>query len=336
MSQVPAISVVVIGRNEGARLVRCLASVNQARAPAYTLELVYVDSASTDDSVAQAAAAGARCVTLRAARPSAARARNAGWEAAAGQFILFLDGDTILHPAFIDAALVAMRDASVAVAWGHRRELAPRQSLYVRVLDLDWIYAPGDTAFCGGDALMRRAMLAQVGGFDAGLIAGEEPELCSRIRAAGGIIRHLDVPMTLHDLAVNDWQAYWRRAFRAGHAYAEVAQRLTARGDPMWAHEARRNLVQGAALAAAPALLLGAALWQPLAAALLLACAGALLLRSAIRCGWKCRHWPTRLLYALHSQLQQLPIMCGQMAFYRDCRRGRQRALIEYKPGDRK
>ena len=331
--RLPGVCAIVIGRNEGARLVRCLESVRAARNAAYELDIIYVDSASDDDSALRAALLGAQVIRLDAARPSAALARNAGWQAASSEFILFLDGDTILHPDFIGAALAALAAPEVAIVWGHRRELAPQQSLYVRVLDLDWIYAPGDTAFCGGDALMRRAPLARAGGFDASLIAGEEPELCSRIRAQGGVIRHLDVPMTLHDLAINSWQAYWRLAFRSGHAYAEVAQRLKARGDTRWQRDARRNLVHGAIVASAPALLLGAIAWQVQAGALMVALAGAMLLRSAARASWKGGDRPTRMLYALHSHVQQVPIMCGQIAYHRDVRRGRQRALIEYKEG---
>jgi glycosyltransferase involved in cell wall biosynthesis len=327
------VSVVVIGRNEGARLLRCLASVRAACNAAYELDIIYVDSASGDDSVAAAGLAGAKVIHLDAVRPSAALARNAGWQAATGEFILFLDGDTILHPDFIAVALAAMAAPDVAVVWGHRRELAPQQSVYVRVLDLDWIHVPGDIEFCGGDALMRRVVLAQAGGYDASLIAGEEPELCSRIRAQGGIIRHLDAPMTLHDLAIDNWSAYWRRAFRTGHAYAEVVQRLKSRSDAMWQRDARRNLVHGAAVAAAPVTLLAAILWQPLAGALLLGLACVLLLRTALRCRWKSSDPVTRILYALHSHVQQLPIMCGQLAYHRDQRRGRQRALIEYKEG---
>jgi hypothetical protein len=297
----------------------------------YELDIIYVDSASGDDSVLRAVKSGAQVIRLDAARPSAALARNAGWQAASSEFILFLDGDTILHPDFITLALAALVAPEVAVVWGHRRELAPQQSVYVRVLDLDWIHATGEIAFCGGDALMRRAVLAQAGGYDVSLIAGEEPELCSRIRAQGGTILHLDVPMTLHDLAIDSWQAYWRRAFRTGHAYAEVVQRLTARGDTMWQRDARKNLVHGTIVAAAPVALLAATWWQPLMGALLLALACAMLLRTALRCRWKSSDPVTRILYALHSHVQQLPILCGQLAYHRDLRRGRQRALIEYK-----
>lgn len=326
----PSLAVVVIGRNEGERLRRCLESVRTALAAYPSSDIVYVDSGSGDASLAIAAAAGARTVSLGQGRHSAARARNAGWQACASALVLFLDGDTVLAPEFLPAALAALDDAAVGVVWGHRRELNPRQSVYVRVLDLDWIYPPGDSLFCGGDALMRRALLATVGGFDEALIAGEEPELCSRLRAAGARIAHLDVAMTGHDLAILSFRAYWRRAFRAGHAYAEVARRCRLRREPLWRREARANVGRGSAVVCAPLATLAACLWHPGAGAALLTAAALLLLRSVRRSHWKTTERGTRLLYALHSHFQQLPILCGQLAYHRDRLRGRRRGLIEY------
>ena len=186
------VSVVVIGRNEGARLDACLRSVRDIEgtqsgtAPdGFTTELIYVDSASTDGSVALAESYGARVIVLHLARLCAAAGRNAGWRLARGEFVLFLDGDTVLDPAFVERALPSFEEASVGVVWGHRRETLATRSLYNRVLDLDWIYAPGETLFCGGDALFRRDVLKRTEGFDETLIAGEEPELWQPDPGAG-------------------------------------------------------------------------------------------------------------------------------------------------------
>jgi glycosyltransferase involved in cell wall biosynthesis len=327
----PLVSVVVIGRNEGERLSRCLASIQAMHAAGFQTEMIYVDSASTDGSPAQAAELGAQVIDVRPERPSAALGRNAGWRAAQGEFILFLDGDTVLHPDFVSTALAKMNNPEVAIVWGHRREMNPEQSVYVRVLDLDWIYPPGESEFCGGDALMRRNILEAVDGFDATLIAGEEPELCRRIRSLGRVILHIDAPMTLHDLAINRFAPYWKRAFRAGHAYAEVAHRYRDSSDPLWLAETRRNQIHGAALLAAPWIVFAAALTQPWLAGGLLLGGLALLARSAHRCTWKSPRLSTRLLYAVHSHFQQIPILFGQIAWRLDAWRGRQRQLIEYK-----
>lgn len=328
------VSVVVIGRNEGHRLSRCLQSVAGMTREGFELEVIYVDSASTDGSPDIAAAMGARVITLESAHPSAARGRNAGWRAAKGAFVLFLDGDTIVHPTFVSTALMTMRAPNVAVVWGHRRELYPEHSIYNRVLDLDWAYPPGRTAFCGGDALMRVSMLQVVDGFDATLIAGEEPDLCRRIRALGGVIQHIDAPMTGHDLAITRFAAYWKRAYRAGHAYAEIASRYRHSPDPLWLRDSRRNLLHAGGLLVLFGMLPLSLTW-PASTLLLLAMLLVLIGRTFLRCHWKSTDRRTRLLYSVHAHLQQLPIALGQASYLLNEWRGQRSRLIEYKNSPR-
>ncbi|OQW90972.1 MAG: glycosyl transferase family 2, partial [Beggiatoa sp. IS2] len=216
----PQLSVVIIGRNEGQRLVDCIRSVQAMNFPAKDREIIYVDSDSTDDSPARAQALGVKVIVVYPERPAAAIGRNAGWQAARAPFILFLDGDTILHPDFVKQAFTHFDDPQVAVVWGHRRESHPEVSVYQRVIDLDWIYPPGISEFCGGDAVICRQVLGEVGGYNPNLIAGEEPEMCQRMQAKGYVVLHIDAPMTLHDLAIHSWSQYWRRAVRSGHAMA--------------------------------------------------------------------------------------------------------------------
>lgn len=327
------LSVVVIGRNEGERLVRCLNSVLSADTGGYALEMIYVDSASVDGSPQRAQALGAKVLTVHPKRPSAATGRNAGWKAASGEMVLFLDGDTVLAPDFIPAALRELAESTAtAVVWGHRRELAPQDSIYNRVLDLDWIYVPGTTDFCGGDALFRRDALVRSGGYNDSLIAGEEPELCARLRTLGYCIRHIDASMTGHDLAMQHWQQYWRRAERAGHAYAEISMLLKDSTTRLWSREAKRNLWHGGLMVAASASLIMLVLsgaW--IAVSVMLISAVAIVLRSAWRSRWKSTQWFTLLVYGVHSHLQQVPILWGQLLYRQALRRGQSRRLIEYK-----
>jgi cellulose synthase/poly-beta-1,6-N-acetylglucosamine synthase-like glycosyltransferase len=320
----PTLSVVVIGRNEGERLRRCLTSIGAMTPVEGGYEVVYVDSNSTDGSAALAASFGAKVIELNAARPSAALARNAGWRAATAPWILFLDGDTILHPDFPQTALSEAGAGPVAAVWGHRRELFPTANFFHRVLDLDWVYAPGITPFCGGDALFRRSSLEQSGGFDETLIAGEEPELCTRLRSLGHQILHIDAPMTGHDLAITTWRQYWRRAARAGYAYAQMSWRTRHSQWKLWGAEARGNAIRVLPLAALVALI-------PVAPVPALAVLSALVVRSAWRARWKSADPVSLLAYGAHSHLQQLPIFAGQIAFWWDLAQGRRRGLIEYK-----
>jgi glycosyltransferase involved in cell wall biosynthesis len=332
----PRVSVVVIGRNEGERLTRCLDSVASIRGPGIegAVETIYVDSASTDGSPERAAAAGATVVRVESAHPTAALGRNAGWRTAAGEFVLFLDGDTILDPDFPRLALEAIAaEPTIAGVWGHRRELHPEHSIYNRVLDLDWVFAPGFMDYCGGDVLMRRSALEDVQGYDPTLIAGEEPELCRRMRAKGYRILHIDAPMTKHDLAMTRFRQYWRRAVRTGHAYAEVSKRFRATEDPLWQVPRVRNLLRGGFWMLTPVLAVAASVlsrsWRP--AALWVAVLLVLAVRSAWKVRWKSPDTFTRLLYGLHSHLQQVPVFIGQLQFDLSARRGRRRELIEYK-----
>jgi cellulose synthase/poly-beta-1,6-N-acetylglucosamine synthase-like glycosyltransferase len=331
----PTISVVVIGRNEGERLRRCLESVRGMTSLPKGHETIYVDSGSSDNSLRIATECGARTIELNAPRPGAALARNAGWRVACADWVLFLDGDTILDPSFPKLALESMAWPSVAAVWGHRREIYPKANMFQRVLDLDWVYAPGYTEFCGGDALFRRAALEKVGGFDPTLIAGEEPEMCSRLRAIGYRILHIDAPMTGHDLAITRFSQYWRRLMRAGYAYAQMATQ--SRGEDkvrMWAAESRGNAVRALMLLALLALAviapwLSTAPW--VAFGISLAIFAALVLRTAWKARWKSDDAVSLLYFGAHSHLQQIPIFAGQVAFWWDMLRNRRRGLIEYK-----
>jgi glycosyltransferase involved in cell wall biosynthesis len=327
------VSIVVIGRNEGERLRHCLQSIVEMKVLNFETETIYVDSGSTDESVTVAQSLGVKAISLVCERPSAAAGRNAGWRAAQGQFVLFLDGDTLLHPDFVADSLSEFAEDDVAVVWGHRRELCPQNSIYNRVLDLDWIYRAGLTTFCGGDALFRRRILVQTSGFDETLIAGEEPELCRRIAALGSKILHVDRKMTAHDLAIRHWTQYWKRAVRAGHAYAEVAERFRNTDNPFWSDASARN--QSGALVLIGIVLFGWlacfflwAVWPLMVTFLLLA---GLMMRSAWRSRWKSSSLILLLLYGIHSHLQQIPIYWGQLRYRRNRRRGERSALLEYK-----
>jgi glycosyltransferase involved in cell wall biosynthesis len=334
-SQTPVLSVVIIGRNEGERLVGCLQSVRSIRGVEGNVEIIYVDSASTDDSPQTARSYAAQVVVLQDGKRTAARGRNAGWPKALAPYVLFLDGDTILNPDFPGVALAGLTsDQSLAAVWGHRRELYPERSLYNRVADLDWIYAAGITEYCGGDVLMRRCALAEVGGYDSDLIAGEEPELCRRLRARGYRILHIDQPMTLHDLDLRRFSQYWKRAVRAGYAYAEISSRFRNSSDKMWLQASKRNVRLGVFWTIW--LLLGICL-AAFTSWLFVAWLAFVLLVTA-RSGWKARHKaPGKglllLLYGIHSHMQQIPILFGQLSYFADRYLGKQRKQIEYKEG---
>ncbi len=313
------VGAVIIGRNEGARLVACLGSF-----PAWVRPLVYVDSGSTDGSVKAARAAGAEVVALDMAQPfTAARARNAGFarlqELGAPEVVQFVDGDCRLQPGWLEAAVafLAARPA-VAVVCGRRREIRPDASVWNRLCDAEWDTPVGKAKACGGDALMRVAAVAQVGGYDPGLIAGEEPELCVRLRQAGWEVWRIGQEMTMHDAAMTRFGQWWKRTRRGGHAFAEGAAMHGAPPERHWVAETRRAVLWGAVLPLAA--LLGLAL-TPWSLALLLAYP-LQMLRLSRRWGWE---------RGVFTVLAKIPEAQGVLEFHLNRLRHRKAGLIEYK-----
>ena len=263
------VGAVIIGRNEGERLVRCLASLGRDVERA-----VYVDSGSTDDSVSAARKLGVGVEELDATSPfTAARARNAGLarltEGGPLDYVQFIDGDCELQPEWIGTAR-AFLDAhpDVAVVCGRRRERYPDATIWNRLIDIEWDSPVGKARNCGGDSMIRAAPLIGAGGFREDFIAGEEPELCYRLRQAGWEVHRIDAEMTLHDAAMTRFSQWWKRSKRAGHTYAEGAA-LYGRGPERYnvARE-RRSLLWGAGVPLAAGL---GAFLTPWALAVLLA-----------------------------------------------------------------
>ena len=318
----PEIDAVVIGRNEGARLTACLASLRgQVR------RVVYVDSGSTDGSVGAAQAAGAEVVALDMTRPfTAARARNAGLARLEGDgFVQLLDGDCELRPGWIAAALRAFADHPRAVVvCGRRRERHPGVSVYNRLCDREWDTPVGQAAACGGDALMRLPALRAAGGYRDDLIAGEEPELCLRLRRAGGEVWRIDAEMTLHDAGMTRLSQWARRCRRAGHAFAEGAALHGSGPERHWVAETRRALLWGLAvpLAAVVAGVLHPAGWLILLAWPL----------QMLRLAWRWRAGGRAgAEAAVFTVLGKLPEALGVLDYWANRLRGRRRGLIEYK-----
>jgi glycosyltransferase involved in cell wall biosynthesis len=303
----------VIGRNEGARLERCLRSVGELEYPTERIELIYVDGASTDDSCATGERCGARVLRVPADQTNAAAGRNIGWRTARHELVQFIDGDTVMHPTWLKHAVRALDDEDVLCVFGHCRELSPRANVYHYWAHHDWYRAPGPVDAAGGIALFRRSALAQVSGFDESLDAGEEPELCHRLRRdVGGTILCLDQPMVEHDIHMTRFGQYWRRCMRTGHAYAEVSRRhpdLHAWRKAVW-----RNALH--ASAALVALLLSAVLWTlwPLVIWMAVLCAA--ILRNAWRVQPRVGSFRGALLYSLHHYLAKAPMALGQCRYW--------------------
>lgn len=318
----PLLSVVVIGLNEEARLKSSLESVFTCRPKGYNLEVLYVDSGSTDRSIEIASRIqGIKVLHLNNAHPSAAKARNEGLRGLRGCYVQLVDGDSIVQPGWMDAALAVLeRTPEIACVFGQCIEMFPEQSIYMKLCGLDWYIPPGDHRLCGGNAMWRMSIIAAHGFFDETLRLGEEPDLCYRVRQQGGRIVCIDAPMVTHDLGMHRFGQYWRRAETSGKGYIRVASRYWRNTEKLWLREVLRNFAEpliwvviflfGWWLGALPGGLALLAGWWGI---------------RAVQIGYTLRsrvaNFTDALMYGLHCQFVCLPLAFGQLkAFFGSAR----------------
>lgn len=325
------VAIVVIGRNEGERLKRCLRAALAAAAT-----VVYVDSGSVDGSAAYARSVGCLVVELDPARPfTAARARNEGFAWAQQQapgtaFVQFLDGDCELDATWLAKAVDALREKKDAgIVRGHLREMRPEASVYNRMCDLEWRQPVGEIGACGGIFMVRAEAFRAAGGFRPDVIAAEDDEFCVRVRRAGWKIWMLDAPMARHDAAMMRFSQWWQRARRAGHAYAQVAA-LHGDGDERYfVRERRRIYIWGLVLPAAALVL--APITRGVSVLVLLCLyvlQGLQTLRGCLRCGWPARG---ARAYSFFAVISRFPSLQGLIEYHWRQGRGHGPRIIEHK-----
>ncbi len=321
------LAVVVIGRNEGQRLLNCFDSFLDK-----TKKIIYVDSGSTDGSVSAAANLGINVVSLDMSLPfTAARARNMGLNEALTlyphvEYVQFIDGDCQIFPSWLPHALSYIeQNNQIAVVCGRRKEIFPENSIYNMLCDIEWDTPIGEAKACGGDALMRTDALKAVNGYREDLIAGEEPELCVRLRKTGWKIWRLDTDMTKHDANITQFKQWWKRAVRAGYAYAEGSNIHGAPPELHWVAESRRGWVWAGII---PAIIAICFIVKPSLGLYGLLIYPIQMVRIAIKSSLPLK---TAFLHSLFLMLGKFPELVGQTKYYSNRIREKRSELIEYK-----
>lgn len=321
------IGVVVIGRNEGDRLIKCLKSIKLA-----TDAIVYVDSASVDDSVLNANNLGVHVSNLDMQLPfTAARARNAGFQQLLSlypdiTFVQFVDGDCELVDGWIASAFDFLSSHhEFAIACGRRMERYPQKSLYNYQCDIEWNTPIGEAKACGGDFLVRVDCFKAVGGFNEQLIAGEEPELCVRLRKAGWKVQRINGEMTWHDANILRFSQWWKRNVRAGHAYAEGHALHGAKPQQHKKKEVLRALLWGGVLPFSFLVIGLLSCWSAAILLLLIYLVQFLRLRPRFKGHIFANRLALLMLIAKFAEFQ------GVLVFYKNQLFGRKAKIIEYK-----
>ena len=326
------VGVVIIGRNEGLRLIRSLQSLTPQ-----STAIVYVDSGSTDDSVPHAESQGVHAVQMDLTKPfTASRARNAGFEAIMEKWphvrkVQFVDGDCQILPGWLDDASAALdADPNRVAVCGWGREIHPEHSIYNRVCQVEWrMGSAGEVAAFGGLVMIRTDAFCAVGGFNADVVAAEDDELAFRLRANGGTIFKLDRDCFAHDANILKFSQWWKRAQRGGYAYAQVSSMHGSGPEKKFVKEVQRTKLWGVvapvlAIVGAPftrGLSLGVLARYPIAMA-----------RAAQTARRRGSTWPDSVAWGVSCGLAVFPQAIGTRQFARNQRRGQTHQMIEYKP----
>ena len=217
------ISAIVIGKNEGARLDACMNSIRSAMG-VLAHEIIYVDSRSSDDSVARAKAHGARCYVLSAEKTTAGLGRYVGTKEAKGEYLLFLDGDMQLQKGFCEKAMMAMAMRGYEGCTGIRKDVYLKDGEIVGEND-NYFRCTAERIVpeFGGALFIKKDALERAGSWSADTIACEEAELHARLKAHKIQIAELPVNMIVHTDAVREDRgvlgvAFSRRRLGEGQA----------------------------------------------------------------------------------------------------------------------
>lgn len=193
------VSIVIIGRNEELGIHKCLEAAVTAASRIGGAEMIYIDSHSTDNTVSIAKEYGFTAIPLSPdVRLSPSAGRFWGTQQAQGEFVLFLDADTLIHPDFLPVAL-ARFDANVAIG-GVNGFIDDFNEAGEQVFDIDERFdCVTDVKWLRGPAcLYRRKALLEVGSFNPELATEEEAELGLRLVRHGWKLKLIPQKMAVH------------------------------------------------------------------------------------------------------------------------------------------
>ena len=193
------ISFVIPAYNEEKRLPQCLASVERelARTPC-DAEVIVVNNASTDNT-ADVARSHAWVHVVDEPHKGLVRARHAGFLASTGELIANVDSDTMLPEGWLEKVLMEFeRDENLAALSGPHiyHDLSPFQRFLTHAFYIGGYlfhlfnhHVLGKGAMLqGGNFIVRRTHLEQIGGFDTSIeFYGEDTDIARRISKVGKV-----------------------------------------------------------------------------------------------------------------------------------------------------
>lgn len=160
-------------------------------------EIIVVDNASTDRT-AEVARKYPEVTVIYEARKGLTSARQAGLEAAKGEFLAYLDADTQIPEHWIDTAEKIFAEQPNIVSLSGPRRYFSAAWYRLWTLNMLWTIAPIAYPFVGymilgANFIARKSAIEAVGGFDRSIeFYGEDTDLARRLSKVGKVLFRMD------------------------------------------------------------------------------------------------------------------------------------------------
>lgn len=313
----PDVSVIIIGRNEANNLPDCIRSFRKMNYPQNKLEVIYVDTNSSDGSPQLARTLGVTVFEENSNFPSPARARNRGLKAAKYDIVHFVDGDMTVDPNYLLNAVKHLNRDKVACVFGKLIERNAQVNFISRILQYPWLArSSGFVDAPGAGGTFIKAVLKEVGGYDPNVLSGEETELGFRMRFADYRILLIDQTMAIHDYDIRTFAALWKRYFNIGRSFDKILQLPYSHSLVSDKKAARRVLYQGILILALLIVISVLNIWR-----LVFLCPFLLSLYVIVRYWRPSKLRKIRICYFMIEYLFKPAILFGMLQFY--CSSGR-------------
>jgi len=223
-NSLPFVSIVVIGRNESDNLDHTFHAIGKMDYPQSKLELIYVDTGSSDNSVEIARKYTGNVYEEHSVWPSSGLARNRGIQESGHEIIHFIDGDIAIDPDYLKKAIKQISEPGVDAVTGYFTE-RDMNSYFNRIMAIRRDGIDHKKHFCestnGGGTYLKKALI-HVDGYDERILKGQESELGYRFREAGYKIIFIDSVQGSHNFDLNGWADFFKSKYVYGRSYGFI------------------------------------------------------------------------------------------------------------------
>ncbi len=199
------VSIVIIARNEEENIAECITAALEAAKEIGGAELILSDSASSDKTAEIALEMGAKVLRLKPEwELSASAGRHIGTHYATGEYLLFIDADTLVYRGFLSQAVAALdENPKLAGVCGFlddvnegSEELLIFEDRSDQVEEIKWMR--------GGCCFYRREAILAIGSFNPYLLVEEEADIGLRLKYSDWKLQMLPIPMAIHTRCTED------------------------------------------------------------------------------------------------------------------------------------